>query len=257
MKIDKLHTCIVLVFAMSLTACGSSTSAPEADTSSFNPDLPGPVDTGEPGGDTTAIAGLWDGTTTTDGVTDTVYWHIANDGVLTRYEYQQDGTADTTGENCYIEGAPRNLTPESGTDYSLFNVAITAVRTDNSLAITFNEPDKNDIDEDGDITETPSYNWTLLTTPTLSDLNLCATVVGSTDELIETIAWEDIADYTGPGKPYVTDAVCTTNSGSIVYDIGDGTMFQPEYRCDSGNEPIAYVFFESEFVADEGAVCCV
>ncbi len=258
MNSDKLLRCLVTAFALGLTACGSSsTSTLATDTSALNPNLPGPQDTGEPGGDTTAIAGLWDGTTTTDGSTDIVYWDLATDGVLTRYDYQQDGAAGASGENCYIQGAPINVTPEEGDDYSLFNVAITAVRSDNNLTITFNEPDKNDVDEDGDIAESPTYNWMLLTTPVLSDLNLCTSTIGVTALGVMPIAWSDISEYTGPEKPYVTNGVCTTNGGSIVYDIGDGTMFQPEYRCDSGSPPVAYVFFEGELVADEGAVCCV
>ena len=139
-------------------------------TSQFNPDLEGVGNTGEPGGDITAIAGLWDGTTSNG---DVVYWSFAADGVLTRYDFQQDGITSASGENCYSVSEPITVTPEGGEDYSIGNVAVTAVVNGEFLSVTFLEADQFDLDENGDTEETPVFMWTRLNTPVLEDLNSC------------------------------------------------------------------------------------
>ena len=169
---------VLITAALTLVACSSDddddTPLTTSDGSMFNPNAPDAVDTGESGGDTTAISGLWNGTVTVDNVSDVVYWNIADNGVLTRYDYQQDGTATATGDNCYLVGDPISVSPESGTDYSFFNVAVTITRSGEMLTIGFNEADKNDVDNNGDVTELPTWSWTKLTTPVLDDLNACS-----------------------------------------------------------------------------------
>ncbi|MBX2837876.1 MAG: hypothetical protein KTR35_13535 [Gammaproteobacteria bacterium] len=159
--------------AMVFLAACSSDDDNASDESQFNPDAPETENTGEPGGDISAIAGLWDGTTPVADSSDVVYWYFAQNGVLTRYDYQQDGAPGATDENCYIVGDPITVTPEGGDDYSLFNVAVSAVRTDDQLTMTFYEADRNDLDADGDTEEVPTFTWSLLTTPVLEDLNAC------------------------------------------------------------------------------------
>lgn len=265
--------------ALALSACSSSDNA-ATNNSTFNPDAPGAENTGEPGGDITAIAGLWNGTTVVDGISDVVYWHLAANGVLTRYDYQQDGAATASGENCYIVGDPITVSPESGDDYSFFNVAITAVRSNDTMTITFIDEDKNDIDNDDDITEKPTFSWTLLTTPVLADLNSCTTATevamttasqdsdlnqaattGSDDgDLpINTESGEGAIPSTAtPEKPLMTRAECATNGGTVVGDIGNGAIHRPEYRCESGLAPIARItYLEGEPIATEGEVCCI
>lgn len=174
---QRLHGVVILT-ALTLTACGSSNDS-SSDTSMLNPNTSEVENTGEPGGDTTPIAGLWDGTTVVNDASDVVYWSLADNGVLTRYDYEQDGVASATGENCYIVGNPITVTPEGGEDYSFFDVAVSAVRSGDALTITFNEADKNDLNQNSNGVEIPVLNWTLLTTPTLADLNACIAATDS------------------------------------------------------------------------------
>lgn len=170
----KLLTSLAIAAAMTLAACSDSNDdASPNNTSEPSTNTDGAVDDGMGGGDTSAIAGLWDGTTTEDDVEDVVYWNLSEDGVLTRYDDQQDGAAGADSQNCYIVGDPISVSPEADDAYSLFNVAVTAVKADDTLTITFTEPDKNDVNNNGDTTETPTLTWTLLTTPTVDDLNEC------------------------------------------------------------------------------------
>ena len=267
----------LLSAALGLIACDSSNTEQSASTSMFNPDLPDVEDTGESGGDTSAIAGLWDGTIVIDGATDVVYWSITNDGVLTRYDYQQDAAENASGENCYVIGEPISVSPEAGADYSLFNVAVTAVRSGEAMMISFGEPDRNDVDNDGDITESPVFNWNLLATPVLEDLNSCTVGTEVADDALTpipepgtnesvnqpdlpfTIETLDISEYSFSGKPLITTAECGMIGGTVIGDPGDGQTFQPNYRCPfSGVAPTAYIrYLEGEPIPVEGAVCCV
>ena len=256
-----------------LAACSSDDDDDDADitSSEISEEAPGSLNTGEPGGDITPIAGLWDGSETVDGVTDVVYWNFAADGVLTRYDYQQDGVADASGENCYLVGDPTTVSPEDEDTYSLSNVAITAVRTDDTLDIIFLDADVNDFDADGDTAETPTLSWTLLTTPGLDDLNSCTAEIEGTDAPQDNpqtaidneteiegdlpdngLPTDDIAD-----RPLLTRAECTADGGTIVGDIGDGSINDPDFLCPSGLPPLADIsFLEGEPIATEGEVCC-
>ena len=161
-------------FALLLGSCGGSGDSNSIATSEFNPDLVDTLISGEPGGDITTIAGLWDGSTSNGDTTDVVYWNFAANGFLQRYDYQQDGVADASGENCYIVSDAITVTPEGGDDYSISDVAVSAVVSDDSLSVSFLEADKNDLDEDGDSDETPVFTWSRLDSPVLEDLNSCA-----------------------------------------------------------------------------------
>ena len=233
----------------SLESGGLSDQAPEPDnTGELSDQAPEPMNTGEPGGDITAIAGLWDGSDTDAEVTDVVYWNMAGNGVLTRFDYQQDGVAGATGDNCYITSDPITVSPEADDTYSIFNVAVTAVRTDQSLTITFLDPDVNDLDADGDVTETPEFKWTLLTTPMLGDLNSC------TNEAFDP---SPVVDDTPADSPLITRAQCLAGGNTIVGDIGNGAIHEDDYLCPSGSSPIAGIrFLDGEPIATEGEVCC-
>jgi len=148
-----------LCVALVLTACSSDKNDPSAGSSEFNPNAESPANPGAPGGDTTAIAGLWDGTVIGEEAGDIVYWHLADNGVLTRYDYQQDGIAGANDQNCYVVGDPITVTPEGANAYSIANTAVTIVRTGDNLEITFVEADRNDFDGDGDTAESPTLNW--------------------------------------------------------------------------------------------------
>ena len=69
----------------------------------------------------------------------------------------------------------------------------------------------------------------------------------------------DQTDDSSPetSRPTMTDAECTAQGGTVVGDIGDGAIHRPDYRCESGQPPIASIkSAEGEPVAIEGSVCC-
>ena len=175
-----LPSTLTLIAAFALAACSSSDNDADLDAdltesganSQFNPNAEPSLDDGSGGGDTTAIAGLWDGTINEGETSDMVYWDLSDDGVLTRYDYQQDGAPSASGDNCYIIGDPISVSPEDGEDYSFFNVAVTITNSDDTLTITFIDPDINDLDQDGDTAETPTLSWPLLSAPTVEDLTV-------------------------------------------------------------------------------------
>ena len=186
-----------IIHALTLTAagiligCGSGgendtdtvTDTDLSGTSQLNPDLDTPDTSGAPGGDVTSIAGLWDGSMIAGDTEDVIYWYIDPVGLLSRYDFQQDGTTTASGENCYLVSDPITLTPEGDDDYSLDDVALTAVVSDDAIAITFLEADANDFNENGDLEETPSLTWTRLVSPVLEDLNPCTT--SSDDDTVQ------------------------------------------------------------------------
>ena len=246
---------IAVLLALGVTACSSdddSESVNESDEpmvlGGFSDQAPESINTGEPGGDITPIAGLWDGSSTVDEVTDVVYWNLAANGVLTRFDFQQDGVIGASGDNCYVVGEPITVSPEDDDFYSIFNVAVTAVRSDKLLTITFLDADINDLDVDGDNTETPVFSWTLLTTPVLEDLNSC------NDEPFDpSIALGgNTAD-----RPFITRAQCEADGNTILGDAGNGAINDVDFICPSGVAPIAQIMFlEDEPIATEGEVCC-
>lgn len=54
----------------------------------------------------------------------------------------------------------------------------------------------------------------------------------------------------------MSDAICQANGGIRIDDPGDGSAFNPAFRCDSGQPPIANINDEF-FTSDEGSVCCI
>jgi hypothetical protein len=62
----------------------------------------------------------------------------------------------------------------------------------------------------------------------------------------------------GEERPGLTAAACEEQGGTVVGDIGDGAIHQPDYRCpDSGEAPIGTITADPDGpVAIEGAVCC-
>lgn len=291
MHIQLLLISLAMTTSFTITACSSDSDDPQPTDIQFNPDGEQTVDDGQGGGDTSAIAGLWDGSVSEGDATDVIYWDLDVNGVLTRYDYQQDGALAASGDNCYVVGDPISVTPEGDDSYSFFNVATTAVVNDETLTITFLDADVNDLDNDGDTDEMPTLIWTLLSTPLLEDLNACIEETDQTDitEMtddtdasgqsdgsdntngdndLSTVGGEtgitdnddaDIPfDNTDAQRPLITRAQCLSEGGSIIGDIGNGAIHQPEYRCESGEPPIARItYLEGEPIAAEGEVCCL
>jgi len=298
MFMQMLLASLAMTTVFALSACSSGDDDPQPNDpqptgSQLNPNAEQPVDNGQGGDDTSAIAGLWDGSIDEGETSDVVYWSLSTDGVLIRYDYQQDGVTTASGENCYIVGDPISVSAEDGDTYSFFNVAATAVVNDETLTITFIDPDINDLDNNGDTTEIPTFNWTLLNTPQVEDLNAC------TEEQPDQTANADDADASDPSdstdtnssdnggdadgmetassdgggeddiptipldntdgqRPLMTRAQCSAEGGTVIGDIGDGAIHRPEYRCESGEPPIARItYLEGEPIASEGEVCCL
>lgn len=138
-----------------------------------NPDLE-LEETDDPGGvDTSAFAGVWDGSLQRGDALDTVYWELSINGILTRYDYQGDGVEGASGENCYTRGDPIKLTAESGDDFLIGSVATSITRVDDILTITFRESDSADLDQDNDIDEAPVLEWPLSGFITSDELMNC------------------------------------------------------------------------------------
>jgi len=278
----------IVTLTLALSACSNSNDKKSTSTSQLNPNAEPSADDGESGSDTAAIAGLWDGSTTQGDTSDVVYWYLDENGVLTRYDYQQDSAQtageEHSGENCYVIDDPISVTREEGDSYSFFNVATTAVVNENTLTITFVEADVNDLNNNGNTTEIPTLKWTLLSSLAVEDLNSCAADetnqtddVGSsqTDEPETSqpdsdqpvLSTELEGDNTGnadipfddsEGRPLMTRAECASIGGQVIGDIGDGAIHRPEYRCESGNPPVARItYLEGEPIAPEGEVCCL
>lgn len=50
---------------------------------------------------------------------------------------------------------------------------------------------------------------------------------------------------------------CQNDGGTVVADIGDGAIYEDDYRCSNGSPPLRSVTTsEGKPVASEGAVCC-
>ena len=125
---------LAVAVALALNGCSSDDDdgaiADGETTQAVDPATSGPADTSElapdsgdtdvpvssaPGGDASAVAGLWDASA--DGAPGSYYVSITDDGTWTRY------TLDEDGSNCFDRFGPFTLTPEGGTDYSLAGVA--------------------------------------------------------------------------------------------------------------------------------------
>lgn len=58
-------------------------------------------------------------------------------------------------------------------------------------------------------------------------------------------------------RPSLTAQECEAAGGTVVGDIGDGAIHEPDYKCASGAAPTASIRpAEGGPVAVEGAVCC-
>lgn len=56
----------------------------------------------------------------------------------------------------------------------------------------------------------------------------------------------------------LTAAACVREGGQVVGDIGDGAIYQPEFRCESGLPPLfSVVTLKGEPFSIEGSVCCI
>jgi len=210
----------------------------KSSSTELNEDLPDTTESGAPGGDTARIAGIWDGSIGLN----SVYWHIAANGVLTQYDYQQDGMATASGDNCYLIGNPITLTPEGDDSYSIADVTATMVLDENTLTVTIVDTDKHDINLNGNLADAPTINWARLSTPTLQDLNRCDTSLPTPSD----------------PRPAITLAQCKNAGGSVVGDIGDGAIHSPDYRCESGLSPIGSISYPNDGpIPVEGSVCCV
>lgn len=119
----KSRNCLSICAALLLLAsCSDNDSTP--DDSQILPDeqageITEPAPEGDvpesplsstPGGDTTAIAGLWNARSGELGQIDERYVGISVDGLYTEYDYRQDDL-ESDG-NCYITYGPLTLTPE-------------------------------------------------------------------------------------------------------------------------------------------------
>lgn len=250
LKSVALLACVGFAAGGGLIACSSDDddNGNAQETSELNDNASDTSSNGEPGGDTSSIAGLWDGSVSQNDVTDVVYWDLANNGILTRYDDQQDGAPGSTGDNCYVVGNPNTVTPEGGDDYTIAGVAVTAVRVDDTLTITFLEVDENDLDENGDQTEMPTHNWTLHTANVVDDLNACEAteatgegdMTGATGQadVIEEVGEAEAeaeADVTGEIPDSDTDNG-ESNSGSEDAGVIDNPPLDPGLPIDDPAE---------------------
>jgi len=163
---------------LGLSACGSSsdtgTSPSGTDNGQSNPSLDSSdQNAGEPGGDVPEIAGLWNGSVSSDGKTDVLYWYVTNNGVLILYDYDQDDYGSPEKANCYSIGAPITIVPESGDQYSIGDIPARITRAGDILTITFLEADAIDIDNDGDTDEIVELVWSVVEGLAVQDLNAC------------------------------------------------------------------------------------
>jgi hypothetical protein len=67
----------------------------------------------------------------------------------------------------------------------------------------------------------------------------------------------DTAIVNATDRDVYTRQECIDNDGLVVGDIGDGSIFQPDYICESSGEvPLANIVQTGEALAMEGEVCC-
>lgn len=131
----RIYLCTGTVILMLLAGCSNDNESTEpgtqglpegeillpGETSELAPegDVPENPLSSTPGGDTSAIAGLWNARSGVAGRIDERYVQITTDGLYTEYDYRQDDLA--TDGNCYLSYGPLTLTPEdpSTNAYSL------------------------------------------------------------------------------------------------------------------------------------------
>lgn len=142
-----LTTCIAVLL---LAGCSDDDDADvlpgdaAGETSEPAPDSDVPENplSSTPGGDTSAIAGLWNARSGVTGQVDERYVQITTDGLYTEYDYRQDDLADDG--NCYLSYGPLTLTPEDPATnaYSLPDdryFSATSNEANTLLSITFAE----------------------------------------------------------------------------------------------------------------------
>ncbi len=114
----RLRNCLSICTALLLLAgCSDddSTILPDEQTNETSEpapegDVPEAPLSSTPGGDTSAIEGLWNARSEENGQIDERYVHITDDGLYTEYDYRQDDLA--SDGNCYLTYGPLTLTPE-------------------------------------------------------------------------------------------------------------------------------------------------
>lgn len=191
--------------------------------------------------DTSAFAGLWDATVSTNNSSDVRYWYIYSDGDLVIYDYQQDGGINTIGENCY-DIRMYTIHPQGGDSYRIDGLDVSFTRNGESLIIVLSDEDYLDLDFDGDTTETSTITLKALSSPAREDLNEC--------------------EYIGEPMVYrepMTRAECASEGGSVVKDVGDGELDRIEYRCESGLPIAAHILNNREDGGEivGGQFCCL
>lgn len=174
----KSRYCLSICTALLLLA-GCSNSDSESDDSQTLPDEPtggtselapesdvpeNPLSS-TPGGDTTAIAGLWDARSEQDGQVDERYVFITPDGLYSEYDYRQDDLANDG--NCYLSYGPLTLTPENAatSTYSLPDDRYFSATSNNDnsiLSIAY--------------AEGATQEWSAVTGISLNDLAGCANI---------------------------------------------------------------------------------
>ena len=111
----------------------------------------------------------------------------------------------------------------------------------------------------------------MLNTPTLEDLIACTAeepdqTEGETDQTAGTdTSTETDADIpfdnSDGRRPLMTRAECAIAGGSLVDnsdEIDEGAIHRPEYRCESGEPPVARItYLEGESKTAGGEVCCL
>ncbi len=160
---------LTLASVLLLGACSSdddsdmldtSDNDASGDTSELAPDGGETELSSTPGGDTSAIAGYWDGSEYEDGER---YYLIAENGLWTEYFLNSEG--DSAG-NCYTKTDTQTLTPENpaANEYSLAD--------GRALAITSDEA-RTTLTVDDIIEDSPTQTWPVVTGRMPEDLPLC------------------------------------------------------------------------------------
>lgn len=81
-----------------------------------------------------------------------------------------------------------------------------------------------------------------------------------TDGGTATTGWPDTDSFgeTTDGADPLTVAACLDEGGVIVGDPGDGSVFEPDYVCESGESPLGILDFEPGMpFPKNGGVCCL
>lgn len=70
--------------------------------------------------------------------------------------------------------------------------------------------------------------------------------------------WPDTDGGTSEGQALLTVGACLDDGGEVVGDPGDGSVFEPDYVCPSGESPLGILDFEPGMpFPKNGGVCCL